>query len=90
MVCHVVHLFCCAVELYGLTTFFIAARAALYFIVWPLCNVLGGIFLRYFSIFHRLPGAMQQAYFSSVRPIAWMAYIFCLALDIADLLGVGR
>ena len=87
---HVVHLFYCAVKLYSLTTFLTAARAGLFFVVWPLCGVLGGVFLEYFAIFCRVPGAMQQACFPSDQPIAGMAYIFCLALASTALLGVGR
>ena len=33
---------------------------------------------------------MQQEFTPSGRPISWMAYIFCLALASADLLGVSR
>ena len=90
MGCHVVHLFCCAVNLDGLTAFSIANRAGFFFIVWLLYRVFGGVFLEYFALFRRVTGAMQQACFSSGRPIARMAYIFCLALASADLLGVGR
>ena len=42
---HVFHLFYCAVELDGLTTFSIAAEADFFFVVWPLCGVIGGLFL---------------------------------------------
>ena len=51
MVCHVVRLFCCAVELDGLTTLFVASGAGIIFIAWPLCVILGELFLEYFSLF---------------------------------------
>ena len=86
---HVVHLLCCAIEIDDLTTFFIAAGAGLFLVVWPLCGILERLFLEYFSLFRRLPGSMQQEYFPSSWPIYWMAYIFCLALASAALLGVG-
>ena len=45
MVCHVVHLFCCAVKLDGLTTLFVASGAGFLFIVLLMRSVLGGLFL---------------------------------------------
>ena len=68
---------------------FIAARSGFSFFVWALCGVLGIVFLQYFSLFHRVPSAMQQACFSFGWLIAWMVCIFRLALSRSTSLMVG-
>ena len=80
MRCHVVHFFCCAVELDSLTMIFAFAGAGFSFIACPLCIVFGGVFLHYFSLLCRVREEMQQVWFSSGRPIAWMSYIFVFRL----------
>ena len=77
-----------ASELDGLIMLLSAATSG--FLVGPLSGVLFRVFLKYFEIFRRVPGAMQQAcLFCTGCPIAWMACIVFLALASADLLGVG-
>ena len=90
MRCHTVHLFCCTVELDSLTTFFAAVRAGFYFIVWPLCGVLGRLFLQYFALFCKVPGAMQQPFFKFCLDNFSDGLHFCLALTSAAHIGVGR
>ena len=69
---------------------FFAAGSGFSFVAWSLCDILGGLLLQYFALFHRVPGAMQQAFFPSGRPIAHVAWISYLAIASAALLGVGR
>ena len=88
MSCHVVHLFCCAVKIDGIATFFVASGAGFSFIVWPLCGVLGGVLLQYSGLFRRVLGDMKQACFTSGRTIAWMACIFFLRLPARPVLGL--
>ena len=42
---HAFHILCCAVKLDVLTTFYVAAGVGLSLVVWPLCDVLGGVIL---------------------------------------------
>ena len=86
---HAVHLFCCVVKIGGLTTFFVSTRAGFSFVVWPLHGILGGVILQHFTLFYRVPGVIQQACFTSGRPIARMTCIYCLALASAACFGVG-
>ena len=86
---HSVHLLCCAVKLDGITSFFVAFGVGFLF-MWPLHSVLVGVILEYFTLFRIVPVSMQQEYFPSVRPIARMACISCIALVSAACLGVVR
>ena len=86
---HAVHLFCCAVKMDSLTSFFVAAESVFLF-MWPLHGILGGVILEYFTLFRRVSGAMQQSCFPSGWPIAPMACISCLGLASAARLRVGR
>ena len=52
-----------AVKLDSLTTPFLAIRAGFFLFVWPLRGVLLGVFLEYFVLFCRVPGAMHQESF---------------------------
>ena len=70
---HDVHLVCCVVKLDGITTFFVAAGAGFSFVVWLLCGVLGVLILQYFTLFCRVPGAMQHVGFTPGQPIDQMA-----------------
>ena len=71
-----------------LASYFVAVGAGLFF-MWPLRGVLGRLIPKYFTLFRRVPGAMQQACFPSSWPIVRMACISCLALVSADRLGAG-
>ena len=88
MICHAVHLFCCAVKLDGLTTFFVAARKGFSLVVRPLSGVICRVICHYFLLFRRVHEAMQEACFSSGRQITWVACICCLALSRAAQLKV--
>ena len=78
------------IELDGIRALFVAARAGLLLLVWPLHGVLLRALLEYFAILCRVPRDMQQACISRTgRPIDQMACMICLALAGAALLGVG-
>ena len=74
----------------GLTIIFVASGAGFFLFVWPLHSAFLGVTLEYFTLFHRVPGDMNQACFFTGRPIARMACKIFLALARAALLGVGR
>ena len=60
---HGVHLLRLAAKIDGLTMLFVASGAGLFLFVGLLCGILFGLFLNYFALFSRVPGAMHQAYF---------------------------
>ena len=89
MGCHDVNLLRLTVKLDGLTALFIAAGAGLLVLEWPLCCILFGVLLKYFSPSYIVTGSMQQACFCTGISIYWMACIIFIELASAALLGVG-
>ena len=67
---------------------FIAVGAGLFFVVWPLCSILGGVFLEYFAFFCRVPGRMQQPFYPSIWLIACMACILILSFPSRPFAGL--
>ena len=78
-----------AVKLDGLNTIFSAVRAGFFLLMWPLHIILLGIFPEFFTLCHRVPGAMHQAYFVIGCTIDLMACMFFFALTSSARLGVG-
>ena len=66
---------------------FIATGAGLF--VGPLCGIIPGFFLEYFTLLCRVSGAIQQACFVMFYPISKIACMIFPALAREDLLGVG-
>ena len=90
MILHGVNLLCRAVKLDGLGTLVIDSGAGLLVLVRMLRRALLGIFIKEFSLFQRVPGAMQHAcIFRTGQRINWMSCIVSLALVSTALLGVG-
>ena len=84
MSCHAVNRFYFAFKIDG-------TGASFSLNMWPLRGVLFKVFLQYFALFCRVPGAMQQACFLSGRVVAWMAWIFVLRLPAWPVFGlVGK
>ena len=86
---HGVNLLCRVAKIDGLRVLVVSGAGSLV-LVWMLRVALLGVFFKYFTLFQRLPGAMQHAcIFSNDWRITWMACIVYLALARADLLGIG-
>ena len=70
------------VKLDGLTTLGFSAGAGLIFFVWPLCGLLLGVLLYYFTLLIGVSGSVQQERFSRTgHLLSQRDCIFCLALD---------
>ena len=79
-----------AIELGGFDAVVVAPGAGFLVILWILNGARIGVFFKEFSLFQRVPGAMQQAYlFRTGQCITRMACIVSLAISSGDLLGVG-
>ena len=78
-------MFTSSVALSNLTVLpcFFVSGVGLFFVMWPLCGVLGRVFLEYFALFLRVTGAMQQAFFTLVvRLLVWPAFfVLCFPLS---------
>ena len=87
---HGVNLLRRATELGGFYAVVVAPGAGFLVLLWILHGARLGVFLKEFSLFQRVPGAMQQAYlFRTGQCITRMACIVSLALASGDLIGVG-
>ena len=63
---HDVGLLYAAIKLNGLTMICFPARSGFILFMWPLCGVIFGVILKYFTLLRGVSGAMQQAYFSAL------------------------
>ena len=91
LVFHDIDFLCIFVEVNGFATLKLAAGLVLFIFMDPLCGVLFGVNLNYFTLLIGVSGAMHQACtFSSIWRITQMDFIFCLAFASAALLRVGR
>ena len=77
------------VELNGLGTL-VDAGSGFIVLVLMLCGVLLGVLFKYFTLFRRVPGTMQEAcLFQTVWRITRLSYIVSIANSSVALLGVG-
>ena len=57
---HGVQVLCLSVKLDGINVLFVAIGAVFFIFVLPLLGVILGLFLDYFALLRRVPGAMHQ------------------------------
>ena len=90
MISHEIDFLCIFIKIDGFATPRIAAGAGLFILMGPLRGIIFGVNIKYFILLRGVSGAIQKAcLFSSGQRITWMAYIFCLALANAAILGVS-
>ena len=86
---HCINLLCIAVKLDSLILLDVSAGLGFLVLAWMLREALIGLFLKYFSLFQRVTGAMQQACpFLFGRHISRMTYMISIRLARASLLGI--
>ena len=78
-------------KLNGLTMLDFPSGVGFILFVWPLCGVLLGVLIYYFTLLRGVSGAMQHSCLSHTgHLLARRDYIFFLALASSVLIGVGR
>ena len=88
---HDVGLLDASVKINGLDALCFADGAVFVIFMWPLCGVIFGLFLKYFTLLRKVSSAMQQTCFLCTGCFLDQRYcIFSPALASTDLLGIGR
>ena len=86
---HAIYLLRLAIKLYRLATLGFDDGTVFFVFLGPLCGLLLGVFLEYFTLFRRVSGSMHKAFFVTGHPIAQMTFMIFLMLSRAALLGIS-